>query len=270
MSELQRNYSFYDGVILDAQIFENENDAKGTEDTANVHRAKEEILQLKKKFEIFVYTGQAEAYDDKTFNKVFKNVYDKGDRKDLYRLFADIKKAAMNQEDTQLRHTYKRVFEVCTEDYIGRAAGEELLSLLKVKDGVTKGDHFNSLRKIIELLFIAFKDHKLLPLEFVYPNIALNPTSRFLAGTDQRKTEFKKFTHFKSTHLPPQIATLLKEVLFLTQSGSHYDSEIDFHVRSIKTPYLMKSVLYRLFDILIWFKLHIDSNPPKENWKENK
>ena len=77
MSELERNYPFYDGVLLDAMIFEYEDDVKGSEDTYNVHRAKEQLLQLKKKFEIFVLTGQAEAYEDKTFKKAFTKVYKK-------------------------------------------------------------------------------------------------------------------------------------------------------------------------------------------------
>ena len=55
MSELEQNYPFYDGVLLDAKFLENEDDIKGSEDTENVHRAKEQLLQLKKKFEIFVF-----------------------------------------------------------------------------------------------------------------------------------------------------------------------------------------------------------------------
>ena len=78
MSELMRNYPYYDGVLLDAKFFENEDDKEGTEDTCNVHRAKDQLLQLKKKFEVFVLTGQAEAYEDKTFRKAFSKVYKKG------------------------------------------------------------------------------------------------------------------------------------------------------------------------------------------------
>ena len=54
MDELEKNYPFYDGVIFDAKFFENEDDIKGTEDTYNVHRAKERLLQIKKKFEVFI------------------------------------------------------------------------------------------------------------------------------------------------------------------------------------------------------------------------
>jgi hypothetical protein len=46
ISELEKNYPFYDGVLLDAKFFENEDDVKGSEDTYNVHRAKERLLQL--------------------------------------------------------------------------------------------------------------------------------------------------------------------------------------------------------------------------------
>src|SRR5690606_18643107 len=134
MDELERNYPFYDGVLLDAKFFENEDDIKGTEDTYNVHRAKEQLLQLKKKFEIFVLTGQAEAYEDKTFKKSFTKVYKKGSDDEIDRLFVDIIKAASSQTDTQLRHSYRRVFDVCTEKYVGEYAGQDLLNLLKVED----------------------------------------------------------------------------------------------------------------------------------------
>ena len=131
MDELERNYPFYDGVLLDAKFFENEDDVKGTEDTYNVHRAKERLLLLKKKFEVFVLTGQAEAYEDKTFKKAFTKVYKKGSDEEIDRLFSDIKGAAATQEDTQIRHSYKRVFDVCTEKYIGEYAGQDILNLLK-------------------------------------------------------------------------------------------------------------------------------------------
>jgi predicted 3-demethylubiquinone-9 3-methyltransferase (glyoxalase superfamily) len=130
MDELERNYPFYDGILLDAKFFENEDDAKGTEDTYNVHRAKERLLQLKKKFEVFILTGQAEAYEDKTFKKAFTKVYKKGSDEEIDRLFSNIKEAAVTQVDTQIRHSYKRVFEVCTEKYIGELAGQDILNLL--------------------------------------------------------------------------------------------------------------------------------------------
>ncbi len=179
MNELERNFPFYDGVLLDAKFFENEEDVKGTEDTYNVHRAKERLLQLKKKFEVFVLTGQAEAYEDKTFKKAFTKVYKKGSDEEIDRLFSDIKVAAATQEDTQIRHSYKRVFDVCNEKYIGELAGQDILNLLKVNDETNIDNHFNAIRKVVEDLFIAFNKFNLLPKEFISPSVALNQSSIF-------------------------------------------------------------------------------------------
>lgn len=269
MSELEKNYPFYDGVLLDAKIFENEDDVKGSEDTYNVHRVKEYLLQLKKKFEVFILTGQAEAYEDKTFKKAFTKIYKKGSDDEMDRLFVDIKKAADCQEDTQLRHSYKRVFDVCTEKYIGEYAGQDILTLLKVKDESSIDNHFNAIRNIVEDLFSAFHKFNLLPTEFVNPNVALNQSSIFLAGKEQNeKTDpvYKQHRHLEETHLPVQIAYYLRSILAVTQSGSHR-SNIDQHVRTVKTPFLFKSVFFQLLDVLVWFKMYVDSNPKTENWE---
>jgi hypothetical protein len=269
MSELALNYPFYDGVLLDAKFFENEDDNEGTEDTYNIHRAKEQLLQLKKKFEVFVLTGQAEAYEDKTFKKAFTKVYKKGSDNEIDRLFTDIKEAAACQEDTQLRHSYKRVFDVCTEKYIGEYAGQDILNLLKIEDEPNIDNHFNSIRKIIEDLFATFHKFNLLPMEFVKPNVALNPSSLFLSGQEQHeKTHavYKRYRHLETTHLPIQIANYLRSILAVTQSGSHR-SNIDHHVRAVSTNFLLKSVFFQLLDVLVWFKMYVDSNPATQNWE---
>ena len=267
MNELERNFPFYDGVLLDAKFFENEDDVKGTEDTYNVHRAKERLLQLKKKFEVFVLTGQAEAYEDKTFKKAFTKVYKKGSDEEIDRLFSDIKVAAATQEDTQIRHSYKRVFDVCNEKYIGELAGQDILNILKVNDETNIDNHFNAIRKVVEDLFIAFNKFNLLPAEFVNSGVALNESSKFLAGKGSDGSLFseKGYQHLEETHLPKQIAFYLRSILSVTQAGSHR-SDIDLHVKTIKTPYLLKSVFFQLLDVLAWFKMYVDSNPKTKNW----
>lgn len=267
MSELERNYHSYDGVLLDAKFFENEDDVKGTEDTYYVHRAKEKLLQLKKKFEIFVLTGQAEAYEDSTFKKSFTRIYRKGSDEEMDRLFSDIKKAADGQEDTQIRHSHPRVFDVCTEKYIGELAGQDILNLLKVNDETNINNHFNTIRKVVEDLFIAFNKFNLLPAEFVTPHVALNESSKFLAGKDSDGSIFKEkgYKHLEETHLPKPIASYLQSIVSVTNAGSHR-SEIDLYTKTNKTPFLLKSVLFQLFYVLEWFKMYVDSNPKTNNW----
>lgn len=269
MGELSRNYPNYDGVLLDAKFFENEDDVKGSEDTYNVHRAKEELFQLRKRFEIFILTGQSEAYDDTTFQKAFKRVYKKGSDSDIQRLLNDIKDAANGQRDTQIRHEYRRAFEVCSEKYIGEASGIDLLSLLKEEEEIGSEKYFNTIRKILEDLFLAFHKFNLLPSEFVNPQVSLNQSSIFLSGQDQNErtnARFKLHRHLEETHLSRTVSNTIRSLLHIVQPGSHR-SGVDKHVHLVNNSYLLKSLTFQLLDVLVWFKIYIDSNPKKHNWE---
>ena len=268
IDELERNFSIYDAVLLDAKFYESETDVSSSEDTYNVHRAKERILQIPKKFDVFVLTGQAEAYDDDTFNKAFLKVYHKGSDEDTEQLFADIKESASKQIDTQLRHKHKRVFDVCKERYIGELAALDLLSLLKSEDKSEVSDSFNAIRKIIEDLFVAFNKYGLLPIEFVSPNVSINPSKKFLTGKDENGNyyEEKGYKHLDDTHLPLLIAKELHSILDDTQAGSHR-SDIDEYIKEMQTPYVVNSLINQLMNILMWFKAYVDSNPSQGNWE---
>ena len=138
---------------------------------------------------------------------------------------------------------------------------------MKVNNDLSIEDPFNTIRKIVEDLFMSFCKFRLLPLEFVTPGVALNESSKFLTGKAADGTPFieRGFRNLEETHLPSHISSSLRSLLSITQSGSHRSS-IDLHVKSIKTPYLFKSLLFQLFDILTWFKAYVDSDPKTENW----
>ena len=264
ISELKKNYPIYDGVILDAKFFENEDDIKGSEDISNVFLAKDQLLAFKeKKFEIFVLTGQAEAFNDNTFKKAIQRVYRKGLDSDVEKLFSDVKLAADNHQDTQIRHKYFRAFDVCTETYVGETAGHDLLDLLKHKDnGSSK---LNLIRKIIEDLFQAFGKYELVPKAFLYPKLSLSEISKFLSG-EKTIEKFENFKLNEESIIPAQISYFLKNILLTTHDGSHRGS-VDAHINDLKTPYLFKSILFQLLDVLIWFKYHVDQKPISKNWQ---
>ncbi len=159
------------------------------------------------------------------------------------------------------------MFDVCSEKYIGELAGQDILNLLKVNDETNIDNHFNAIRKVVEDIFIAFNKFNLLPVEFVTPNVSLNESSKFLAGKGSDGSLFseKGYQHLEETHLPKQIAFDLRSILSVTQAGSHR-SDIDLHVRTIKTPYILKSVFFQLLDVLAWFKIYVDANPKTRNW----
>jgi cold shock CspA family protein len=268
VDELKRNYPFYDGVLLDAKFFENEEDLSGTEDTNNIHRAKEELLQLPKRFELFVLTGQAEAYEDRTFRQVFPSkIYVKGNDDETERLFADIKEAASKQPDTQLRHQYKTAFDVCTERFIGEDAGLDLLSMLKYDSIENVDDHFNRMRRVLEDLFRGFNKYNLLPAEFVFPTVNLTHSSMFLAGYIP-KEPIGLFLIYRPNvaTLTPNVAQSLRFLLQLVQDASHR-SNVQNHLGNVGNNYLAKSALFLLLDILCWFKYFVNSSPQTENWE---
>ncbi len=166
MSEMERNYSFYDGVLLDAKFFENEEDVKGSEDTYNVHRAKEQLLQLKKKFEVFVLTGQAEAYNDNTFKKAFVKVYKKGSDAEIDRLLIDIKESAKSQPDTQIRHENSDVFSIFAQEYLSKEVGLQVLELIKSELPINRVEiksMLTNIRSIHESCILKLEEIRVLP-----------------------------------------------------------------------------------------------------------
>jgi len=261
IEELEKNYSAYDGILLDAKFIEKETDKPGSEDTDFSIQAKDRILQIPKKFEFFVLTGQAEAYEDKTFGKVFKRVYKKGIDADIEQLFIDIKEAADVSPDTQIRHRYQRVFEACTINCLGEDSVITLLNIIKnaEKDTIDDSkDFFLGLRKLLELLFAKLNAIGLLPDEIYDTPGWFNPSSDYLTG---KQSSFQ----IKSDVIHPTISFLLKQLKEVTQDAEHNINEklrikSDDFILHNKTPYLYRSSVNQICDVLIWFKSFVDEH----------
>jgi hypothetical protein len=275
IKELEKNYSSYDGVLLDAMFFNNSHDLEGTEDISSSIRAKERIKQLPKKFEIFVLSGQSKALNNDVYQKEFQNVYKKG-TEEVPELFEDLKRSADKQEETQARHNHKEVFDVCTDQYLGREAGDKILRILLENDPQSAGSYLNDIRKVLESLFEMLARHQLIPHELVYPQVNFEKCRFFLKGKHYKKEsnngEFVKkynivqgFRHDDETHITNHVSTSLGFIIHITQEGSH-DSDVDKHLSNSKNFYLINGVLYTLFDVLVWFKEYVDSDLPRQNW----
>lgn len=282
LEELKANYNLYDAVIVDGLFYNNAE--QGGDPAATAFGEVAKYLGWLKNQEIilpwFIYSGQTSFIKDKSdLIEVLKDkdfadgkVFDKNNINDFALLCNYLVTAANSIGDTIIRNQYRDVFEVCTSNYIGEIAGRDLFLGLKNIDKIDVDQNFNIVRKIVEDLFMAFNKFQLLPSDFVNPNVALNPSSIFLSGREQNErsdSKFKKFILNQENHLPIIISNNLRNILSITQAGSHR-SDIDIHVESLKTPYLFKSVLYQLFDVLIWFKNFVDDSPKKNNWSLKK
>lgn len=269
MAELEKNFALYDGVLLDAKFFEKEDDVAGTEDTEFVERAKERILQLPKKFEIHILTGQAEAFESNHFNKSFKKVFGKGNDDDEDKLFQSLKCAAEKQDDFQIKCDFQRVFEICDDKYLGTKTYQPILNLLKLV--ISKNnfeptkDSLLPVRKIIENSFDKLFDLGVIPKEIL--DTGLNKTVKFLCN-NKSNSGFELNIEF----MHPTLAYFFDNLLFIIQDSQH-DTEglklnVDDYISKSKSPYLFKSLVFQFLDYLIWLKQFIDKNPnPLENSK---
>lgn len=258
IAELIKNYPLYDGVLFDAKFFEDEDDEAGSEDLGALNKARESLLQLPKKFEMFVLTGQAELFEDKTFNTFFPKYFRKGIANDIYNLFSELKQSADKQIDTQIRHKYSRVFDVCTKTYIGEQASYDLLTILKNESFEIVFDdsklYFNPLRKIMDDLFIACNKYGFMPDVFVKPTVALNESSKFLSGG------IEKGYQLVNPVFPKVISDNVRNILSVCQPAAHR-AEIDRFIAQVNSPYLLLSVTYQLLDVLLWFKSFAEDSP---------
>lgn len=273
LEEIEKKYAEYDGILLDAKFLESDDDVSGTEDTKYVHRAKERIWNLPKKFEVFVLTGQAEAFESEEFKNAFPNVYIKGSEVETERLFKDLKIAADRQKDTQLRQHYPQVFKICNEHLLGEKHSETLLEVVKsLEDNSISGasEDFTALRKILETLFKRLSDLEILPKNFVDEKGWINGSAKFISN------RLEGYSQNEDNFFHPTIKETLFRVMNIVQDGSHNEGNLrlqcDDFCKTQKTGYLYKSTVYAVLDILAYFRKLMDENQnPEENrkrWKK--
>lgn len=260
MNELENNLFKYDGVILDAKVYNESEDevAKLTGLTGSIYLIKQ--LNNKRVIPYFIFTGQPDVIDSATFSEMVGEVYVYKKTIDNAKLFADIKAQADQQEATQLKHKHNKVFEVCTEKYIGDYAAQDLFNILSNIDNVDLNNQFNAIRKIVEDIFNCFHKYELLPREFVTPSVSLQESSKFLSGLTQ-----KEYTINLDSKLPKIISDSLRSILNVTQPASHR-AKIDEHLKVVNNTYLVRGCIFQLLDVIVWVKNHIDSQPIQNNW----
>lgn len=200
---------------------------------------------------IFVLSGnkqyQTESSTLRKPSYCKKNVYDKNNG-DYEMLFDDILKI---QSLSPLYNCQCRYSDVLTnaKALCGDETYKRLLMLLydiTVNNINNKPSLFNEMRKILENIMDGLK-----MLSYSYftensENISLNNLSNFI---DKDKT------------VPEYIQRAFHTLTRVVQDGSHCSKqgehnilEVDYDVSSSRAPYLLRSCLYELCNILIWMR----------------
>jgi hypothetical protein len=272
---LDNDFEFIDAVLLDAQFHLKKDDVSGTEDLKGLRQVWNKIIQLEAKGIVipkFILSGQTRYNNDETFIDTYGEFYSKLVPDDLNRLFSDIVKVANCRSETQIRHEYSEVFEVCVELKLSNEIQKTLLQILKsIKEPLKTFDdelYFNQIRIILESIFRAANRVGLLHDKCIPGGkVNLTESALFLSGEQTKHLEVK----CKMSHFTKIISDNVKTMLHITGAASHtVDPNIKNNInlseyrKLINTPYLLYSLTFQLMDILIWFKKYIDENPDKE------
>lgn len=270
-SVLEKNLSRFDLILLDGLFYEKEEQEKGTEDEKGIGYAIEKIQSLKheKKFPWFVLSGKDKfTKEDNSLLKAFKaKCYDKTNPKDVVKLFEDMMEAAKLQTDFQNKVKYEKLLEICTDDLLGADNYSRLFELIKLIElnSNIKGEYMlNAIRKIIEGLFETLGKFQILPNEMTGTKGWINGSSLFLAG---KHNDYD----YKDEIVPSLISFNIYKLLEISQDGTHAYSElkynVDKYIKNSQSDYFIRSNIYLLFDILLWFKEYIKNN---QDLKKNK
>lgn len=273
---LERNLEHYDVILLDGLFFEKKGQEAGTEDESGIGMAIAKINELKAKkfFPWYVLSGKDKFTKGENSLLIANKAmcFDKTNPADIVRLFKEMKSAASEQPDAQLKYKYRDLLETCSSHLIGAENTSRLFTLIRHIENVEKlsntEDMLNPIRKIIERIFMRMGEKGIIPEAILSNKGWINGSSIFLAN---RHSDYEHLSEI----VPPVISENIHRLLNIIQDASHGDGDlrlkVDQYLKSAKSDYLYRSCIYLLFDLLLWFQDFISANDDnasnKARWK---
>ncbi len=236
IEELKSNPIKYDAIILDVKCLYKSHDE--VDSSANFYTIERELSEFSHKYgEIpcFVYSAQPDYISNAEFENYLgkRKLYKKGP--DDEQLLQDIKKAADLRLSTHIRHKYL--------DYVGELPSkiaEEMTEIITYieNDYNNKPDVFPKMRFVINWLMNQLNDYGLLAVEHNGANISA--CSVYLG-----KKELEEY-------VPIHIQRSLHSCVEICNNGSHR-IQIFETVQNEQAPFLIRSTVFGLLNILRWF-----------------
>jgi len=224
----------WSGVILDAKVLMDKDSQVDKLDGLTYSTRR--ILELSHKRYVpdYIFTGQPDTASGTAFAEEHKHNYYEKD-KDEDRLISDIKKNAELLLETQIVHRHQVVFDTWPE------SRHDLIRILKILEDEEWQNNsvLNDVRKIMNDVMTRLHERGFCSIQHDGSNLA--ECSRILG---QRYME---------EIIPVYIQRAIHSCVEITNPGSHR-SKTDFDVRDNKAPYLVRSLIYNMLDILYWCK----------------
>lgn len=168
-----------------------------------------------------------------------KSIYDKNGE-NYKQLFEDILKIQNVSKLYTCQEQYKDVLNIA-KDFCEEETWQKLLKVLyeiTINDAKNNPALFNEMRKILEDIMKVLEQYRYSYFAGTKEEISLNNLSRYI-GNDK--------------NVPVYIQRAFHTLTSVTQNGSHR-LEVDSNVSCSGAPYLLRSCLYELCNILIWMR----------------
>lgn len=233
MKTFERHLEEWSAVVLDAKVLMESLDEVPNLNGLRYCRDRINELKSRRYVPMFVFTGQPDLISNELFEDMVDKYYSKGDDDD--QLIEDIISAADQQEETQIVHKHQTVFEAWPE------SKHDLLRILKVleKEDWQNNSVLNDIRKIMSDVVSRLYERGFCTVKHDGSNLA--PCSKMLGQPFMEKI------------IPIYVQRAIHSCVAITNPGSHR-SETDDDVKKNRAPYLIRSLIYNMLDILFWCK----------------
>ncbi len=275
MEALERNIDHWDAVLLDAKMFdENDNEIASL---AGLGKAKQRLdeLSLRRAIPYFISTGQPDLISDKNFKDLFGDYYVKG--KDDVKLVNDMLKAIENSDSQQVKTIYKDVFsgldKIGVRQYVEPILMDILLPLhYPAKEPNFKPvHHYNQLRQLLEYLFRACNKVGLVPDQCITDGrVNLNQCSLYLAGKDAEKSGVR-YGEKGERIVPDYVESIIRAILEFGNIHSHTVEleeddllKIEGIFRTAQSRFIIFGLTLQICEAVIWFSEYIQKHDDKE------
>lgn len=230
---LKGNLEYWDGVVLDVKCYYEEGDLDIAD---NFYKVKDELVEIKNRFRpslpYFVYSAQPDILSDRMFKASLngKRLYSKGEDDD--KLISDIIFEANQLLENQIRQKY-------LSDIPYTELHKELTEILSFveRNIIDVPDPIEKCRLTLNWVMDYCHSHGLIPFEHNGSN--LGECSSFLGKKEM------------TTYVPLHIQRSFHSCVEVSNNGSHREEVFNL-VRYGKAPFLVRSTVFELLNILQW------------------
>ena len=247
-----------DAVVVDGNFSRNEVDYLESDDISGLIHTMSliELFNIKRDIPFFLYTGRKnllmQICKNGELTYFIKNdrIIQKGDVDGLASRIVSIVEKISSPE----HHVIKRFLPLLNEaKELSPEIEEKLRSFLleEEKDDSCKkaSDQFTYLRQILEKIVELCKNDGIIP----YENEKLNDIKYFVGRKGHNNG-----TKPKEGVWPPVIASYIESMIDILQDGSHKVRDLRLHVSDYvienNTPFLFRSCLYQIMELIRWLK----------------